>query len=64
MMAIYFAVDTAEDHPGCISNGCALSYTSPAYQQIVIPSKSSATTQQQLQSGPSVDTRPVRSSWK
>ena len=55
---------TTEEHHGCISHRCTLSSTSPDQQQIATSSKSSATTQQQLQSGPSVDTRPVQSSWK
>ena len=55
---------TTEEHHGCISHWCALSSTSPNQQHITSSSKCSATTQQQLQSGPSVDTRPLRSSWK
>ena len=65
MKAISLAVDSKlEEHHGCISNKCALSSATPDQHQIVTSSKSSATTQQQLQSGPSVDTRPLRSSWK
>jgi len=41
----------------------AFTYTTPDQQHIVTSSKNSATTQQQLQSGPSVDTGPLRSSW-
>ena len=54
---------TTEEHHGCISHWCALSSTNSDQQHIATSSKSSAITQQQMQSGPSVDTRPLWSSW-
>ena len=59
-----FSELTTEEHRGCISHWCAFSSTSHDQQHIATSSKSSATTQQQLQSGPTVDTHPLRNSWK
>ena len=52
-----------EERHSCISHRYALSSTSPDQQHIATSSKSSATTQQQLQSSPSVNTRPLRCFW-
>jgi len=62
MMANSLVVDSQQKSTMAVFLTDALSVLQA--NNIVTSRKSSATTQQQLQSAPSVDTRPVRSSWK